>query len=401
MKYYLLLALFVGQTVAAPLNANSNVNVNGNFNSWNANGNQPDTATKIKGFEAFLYLLAPDSWITAWNAISTEGKQCFIETASDPANADIYNSDDNEKIKQNLQSKCASSYTQLAAFCDATDATMKQLPQSFLDISKSWGQQMQTLSKQYSNGMQPSSQSLADAKALISQFSKPTADYMSKLAALSQQDRQQISTVFPKLQPFFSGDHAVEFLNEVSTLYSTMSNGDFNANSLADPAKKLVTTWGTIWQQYKTQNADGLKKAGDLLGKDLTKAGDDFAASLVAKVNSNNNSFPANGAVNVYGSAGSNSFNSPDVADGIKKRAEEAKAKFDEAKEKVQGALQDASETGKAKFEEAKGTAQEKWSDLKDKAEQFKQNHFGQPSGTANGAAEINGNGASANVKVN
>jgi hypothetical protein len=67
------------------------------------------------------------------------------------------------------------------------------------------------------------------------------------------------------------GDHAVEFLNEVTDLYKTMGSGNFNPDSLKDPAKKLVTTWGTIWQQYKEKNADGLKKAGDLLGKDLSK----------------------------------------------------------------------------------------------------------------------------------
>lgn len=81
-------------------------------------------------------MFAPDSWTNAWNATPTEGKKCFMNTAGNPANSEIYNSNDNEKIKADLQSKCASSYTQLATFCDTTDATMKQLPQNFLDASK-------------------------------------------------------------------------------------------------------------------------------------------------------------------------------------------------------------------------------------------------------------------------
>jgi hypothetical protein len=50
-----------------------------------------------------------------------------------------------------------------------------------------------------------------------------------------------------------------------------MGNGDFNPDSYKDTGKNLVNTWGSIWNEYKSRNADGLKKAGDLLGKNLTK----------------------------------------------------------------------------------------------------------------------------------
>jgi hypothetical protein len=53
-------------------------------------------------------------------------------------------------------------------------------------------------------------------------------------------------------------------------------------------------------------------------------------------------------------------------------------------------------------LQEVKGNAQEKWAELKDKAEQFKQTHTGeQPSGSASGSANFNGDSASADVKVN
>jgi hypothetical protein len=337
MKCYILLALLVSIAAAAPLSGSVSSSANFNGASFGGNSNV-DVDTKIKGFGAFLYLVAPQSWITAWEGISDEGKKCFMNAASDPASADIYNGDDENKIKEDLKAKCASTYDKLEAFCNATKSTMENLPKSFLDISKTWGQQMQDLGNKYKNaGSAGAVQSASAAKDMISQFSKPTGDYMAALAALSQEDRQKISDAFPKLTAFFSGDHAVEFLNEITELYKTMGNGNFNADSLKDPAKKLVTTWGTIWQQYKENNKDGLTKASGLLGKDLTKAGDEFAAELTAKANGASNGmsgFPSNGAIPAASPMGAQPFGAPSMnaggsmnVDGIKKRAEEAKAK--------------------------------------------------------------------------
>lgn len=139
--------------------------------------------------------------------IPAEGQNCFLTTASDPANAELYNSDDVDRIKQDLQTKCASSATQLGSFLDLTSQSVKSLPASFLQDSKAWGEQMQALGEQIKQASATAGNQADPSvfKQYIGQFAKSTADFTAKVAALSQTDRDQIAAAFPKIQPFISG----------------------------------------------------------------------------------------------------------------------------------------------------------------------------------------------------
>jgi hypothetical protein len=57
-----------------------------------------------------------------------------------------------------------------------------------------------------------------EGQAYMIEFAKNTAFLTERLTQISEADRQQISNAFPKLQPFFSGDHAVELFRKLNNL---------------------------------------------------------------------------------------------------------------------------------------------------------------------------------------
>jgi hypothetical protein len=78
---------------------------------------------------------------------------------------------------------------------------------------------MQTIAKQVqeesANKGPPNGEHL---KEYMNEFAKSTAVFTKKLISMSETERKQISTAFPRLQPFFTGNNAVEFLNRINEL---------------------------------------------------------------------------------------------------------------------------------------------------------------------------------------
>lgn len=68
MKYYTLVVLVIACVYAAPT-------INGGVSARNGN---VSVEMKTKGFKAFLYLFAPESWISSWNAVSHLNKNIEI-----------------------------------------------------------------------------------------------------------------------------------------------------------------------------------------------------------------------------------------------------------------------------------------------------------------------------------
>jgi len=383
-------------------------------------GGNVSVDAKIKGFKAVLYLFAPDSWINAWNAIPVDGQTCFIQEASDPANADVFISDDIQKIKQQLQSECQTGSTEIGNFIDASEQTFTSLPATFLADSKAWATQAQALGEQLKqsagNGISVQQKMGSDVyKQTIVQFSNITAALTGKIAAYSAADRQQIATAFPKLQPFISGDHAVEFLNEVTALYQTLGAGSLNASSLKTQALQIKPTLQAIWQEYKTENADGLKQAGLLLGKDLTQADAMFNTQAGASVNpgnfqmGNQGGSPVVPQIGNQGVSQSNSQISNALSQGIQQGKENLNAGSEQFKQWVQTAKQNTQDG----LQEVKEKASQGVQQVKEKLNDLNQQHLqnGQPSSNGqasingqpslNGQSSINGNNAAAGFSVN
>lgn len=55
-------------------------------------------------------------------------------------------------------------------------------------------------------------------KPYLQQFSTALGIYLQKISELSDADRQQITTAFPKLQAFFSGDQSVNFFKQAGAM---------------------------------------------------------------------------------------------------------------------------------------------------------------------------------------
>jgi len=313
-KLIALCVVLVACVSAAPLSGGEGGGFRGRINGP---GGAVSAEAKIKGLKAVLYLFAPTSWIDAWNAISADGQECFVNTASDPANKDLYSSDDTAKIKEDLQNKCPAASAQIGAFIDATEQTYKSLPASFVADIKSWGQQIQSLGQQAGTAAAGAAPSSTAVKERISQFASITATFTGQLAALPESERQQISAAFPKLTAFISGDHAVEFLNQLTALYKTIGAGNVDPAALKTQAQQLKTTLQAVWQQYAAQNAEGLQEAGKLLGKDLTQADKFFQQKFEANGQAGGNGFRFGG--NAEGSANT---------DEAKQRAQQAANEF-------------------------------------------------------------------------
>lgn len=81
-------------------------------------------------------MFAPESWISSFNAISEAGQKCFLETANSPGAAKIYHSDDIDRMKKDLQTKCPTYASEYNSFIDITSQTVKSLPISFLQAMK-------------------------------------------------------------------------------------------------------------------------------------------------------------------------------------------------------------------------------------------------------------------------
>jgi len=370
------------------------VSVNGNsYQSGNV------AEAKIKGFKAVLYLFAPTAWIDAWDKVPAEGQQCFfMNAASNPANTAVFSSDDTQQIKQLVQTQCPTGATEIGNFLDATEASVKSLPATFLADSKAYGVQAQQIGEQLKQSMSTGGANVQQqlgssaAKQQLSQFSAITADFVAKIATYSDADRQQISAAFPKLQPFISGDHAVEFLNEVSALYKTLGAGNFDANALKAQAQSLKPTLQAVWEQYKTVNADGLQQAGQLLGKDLTKA--DSMLNMQGGASSGQNGF------NFGGQNSQNSQNGqPQIPNAIAQRIEQGKQEFAQGGDRVQQWLQNAKQNTQQGLQETKENINQRVQEFKDKMNEFKEKHS--QNAQANGQASVNGNGVGAGLNVN
>jgi len=396
----MMIKCIVGATLLISLVSGASLYAGGSLNA-NPSGVSANTGVdmKAKGFKAILYLFAPDSWISAWNAIPEAGQDCFVQESGDPQNAQLYNSDDIQAIKQQIQTKCQTGATEIGNFLDATEQTFKSLPAVFLADSKAYGAQAQTLGEQFkqlaATGGANIQQQMGSAafKQKIAQFSTITADFTAKLAAYSDADRQQIAAAFPKLQAFISGDNAVTFLNQVTALYRTLGSATLDANALKTQAQQLKPTLQAIWQQYKTQNADGLKQAGQLLGKDLSQMGTDsmFNAQTDGAINTN-------GAVNPNSGlkfGGQVSQGSSDISNSISQRVEQGKQQLEAGRDKFQAWAQTAKENTQEGLQQFKEKANQGIQQLKQKVDEFKQEH------SANGQASLNGNGAVAGINVN
>jgi len=278
--------LLVSLVSGASLYAGGNYG-GGNYAGVNFTGDlkcNVSAEAKSNGFLAFLYLFAPQSWITTWQAIPINGQECFIDTASNPANSAIFEADDVQQIQQLLQNNCQNgSVTQINSFLDAIEQTVDSLPSNFIADATTWGQQAQSLGnslKASANGTINVKQGWGSnaTRQAIAQFSSITADFTGKIANYSLADRQQIASAFPKLQPFISGDQSVEFLKEVTSLYQALGAGNLDTTSLRNITQQLKPTLQTIWQEYTTENAAGLQQAGKLVGQNLSQAGAAFGA---------------------------------------------------------------------------------------------------------------------------
>lgn len=65
-----------------------------------------------------VLVVAPDSWMTAFNAISEEGQKCLLKASSDPANKELYRTNNPENMKKDLQNRCPNDIKELSAFVD-------------------------------------------------------------------------------------------------------------------------------------------------------------------------------------------------------------------------------------------------------------------------------------------
>jgi hypothetical protein len=67
-----------------------------------------------------------------------------------------------------------------------------------------------------------------------------------------------------------------------------LGSGNVDASALQTQGQQLKTTLQAVWQQYQALNADGLKQASELLGKDLTQIGAAFNAQAGVQESSGN-----------------------------------------------------------------------------------------------------------------
>jgi len=227
--------------------------------------------------------------------IPEEGLECF-DKVSDLRNTQLYSSGDIQLIiqliKQQTQSKCLVGAAEIGKFLDAVVLTFKSLPNSFVADAKTYGVQVQALGTQIgqtvsSGGINVQQQPLDAFKQKIPQLAKLTATFTSQLASYPDSNRQAIASAFPKLQPFITGPNIVEVLNNITALYKAVGSGNFDVNTLATEFQQLKPALLNIWKQYTTQNADGLKQAGLLLGKDLTQVNVMFNTQAFGSVDPN------------------------------------------------------------------------------------------------------------------
>ncbi|KAI6179841.1 hypothetical protein M3Y98_00654300 [Aphelenchoides besseyi] len=279
----LVLLLGVSAVVAAPIGGNLNVQGGDPANSGLSGnlrgpGGGVSVDTKLRHFKGTLYLFAPQSWIDTFNAIPQQGQECLLNTFSDPTNAAVTNSNDVEQAKQLAANACPDNSAQINAFFDATESTIKSLPETFITQLKAFGEQAKQLGESFKQQAVPGSAPNAGApnmsgmKQKIAEFSKISATFLQQLSALPQETRQQIANAFPKLTPFIVGPNSDTFLKELTELYTTLSSGQFDANTLRTEGQQLKTALTAVWNDYKIANADGLQQASTLFGRDLSSS---------------------------------------------------------------------------------------------------------------------------------
>ncbi|KAI6203991.1 hypothetical protein M3Y94_00620800 [Aphelenchoides besseyi] len=215
----LVLLLGVSAVVAAPVGGNLNAQGGDPANSgFSGNlrgpGGEVSVDTKLRHFKGTLYLFAPQSWIDTFNAIPQQGQECLLNTFSDPTNAAVANSNDVEQAKQLAANACPDNSAQINAFFDATEATIKSLPETFTTQLKAFGEQAKQLGesfKQQAGSAAPSvpgsapntgAPNMNGMKQKIAEFSKISATFLQQLSTLPQETRQQIANAFPQTYAF-------------------------------------------------------------------------------------------------------------------------------------------------------------------------------------------------------
>ncbi|KAH7729087.1 hypothetical protein AAVH_03460 [Aphelenchoides avenae] len=162
---------------------------------------------QIQQAQVILRRFAPDSWLNAFNAIPQESKLCLVKTQTKA----IYEASQlsqqiqPEVIFAQIQRSCPNDWDKILAFFQTMKDTFNQLPESLKQSTSDLLKSLAQVKDQVSSG---------NEQVVFPIF----AQFLRSIAALNDQDKQQIANAFPKFRDAITAPEFNQFFDGTAKL---------------------------------------------------------------------------------------------------------------------------------------------------------------------------------------
>ncbi|KAH7706237.1 hypothetical protein AAVH_26538 [Aphelenchoides avenae] len=183
-------------------------------------GPQMGAQQRLQKFRGILAAYFPDTWVAAWDAIPDSTKLCLMSAQQEALRAVQRQQADPRTAFQQSQAQCPQDQDKVQAFGKAVEDSFNALPDKLKQIGKTLCDKVSAAKEEMQKG---------NLRPLFAALS----EYLEALKALTQQDREDIAVVFPKLRNlitaseindiFDGGDKMVLGLGEIVTAIQSLA----------------------------------------------------------------------------------------------------------------------------------------------------------------------------------
>uniref|UniRef100_A0A1I7S600 Secreted protein n=1 Tax=Bursaphelenchus xylophilus TaxID=6326 RepID=A0A1I7S600_BURXY len=224
-----------------------------------------------KFFEASLLLYAPDSWVTAYQAIPEDEVECLLKLTHDPSKFKaLRNTADIELVKKLVANGCPDGAQAIGKFFDAASASIQALPEGLVEALEAFADS----AKQFQDTVKEAHQAGSPiSNKTVDDFKNAFTTFLTQFSDLSDADKQKTADTFPKLKAFVVGDNAKQLGTDILGLISKI--GDDFKEAAQNPEvqtalQQLQSTFKTVVQEYLADNQKYVDEASTLIGHNIT-----------------------------------------------------------------------------------------------------------------------------------